>query len=513
MLAAKAQLIQIWLNSFKIPATRIHSKVPCVHGCGRPAMNSVSTPPRMPEAVSLGAKFPKSLFLHLPHFQKFKYFSFYIDICTDVFGDEYNIDFVKNGVAKTRAQYGGRGNYTGTNVIASRGSVDPWSALALEVSDEPSVIPYLIEGGSHCSDMESPRAEDSESLKNLRLLISENIKKWIGGWQKRRNVNNTKMFSGISTIEESSPGDAGVLEHRITQPLDNFNKTDGRRWSQKFWENSNISEPNGPTFLILGGRDDTSTSLEQQITNSTLLEWAENFGARVFALLHRFFDDDRTMWPTSDLSLEDLKYLSVDQALADVANFINAANSKFDLSNSKWIIFGGGFGGSLAAWFRQKYPELTVGAVASSAPMSFEVDGFGYRQSVEKALINYDPTCGQNIASAFEAIHSKIYDDSGRRELDSLFRPIKPFSSQDTTTKDIQTFFDKILRIFDSISQDEDKISYYCDIITDDWNPPLQNLFRAVFKFSGDYIDNDYTKMIDHLRNTTSGEIPDSFPP
>ena len=77
-------------------------------------------------------------------------FSYFIDLCTDVFGPEYNITYLEAAVARTNAFYGGADNYRGTNVIATQGSIDPVNALGIKESNDPSVITYMVEGASHC---------------------------------------------------------------------------------------------------------------------------------------------------------------------------------------------------------------------------------------------------------------------------------------------------------------------------------------------------------------------------
>jgi len=47
----------------------------------------------------------------------------------------------------------------------------------------------------------------------------------------------------------------------------------------------------------------------------------------------------------SDLSTENLKYLSSEQALADLAYFRVYMADKLQLTNNKWIAFGGSYPG------------------------------------------------------------------------------------------------------------------------------------------------------------------------
>lgn len=80
----------------------------------------------------------------------------------------------------------------------------------------------------------------------------------------------------------------------------------------------------------------------------------------------------------SDLSIESLYYLSSEQALADLAYFIELKNKEnsFD-KNVKWIAFGGSYPGSLAAWLREKYSDLVYGSISTSGPLLAKADFSG----------------------------------------------------------------------------------------------------------------------------------------
>lgn len=68
----------------------------------------------------------------------------------------------------------------------------------------------------------------------------------------------------------------------------------------------------------------------------------------------------------------------MDQALADLAHFVEEMRSSIEgASNASVIMAGGSYAATMVAWFRQKYPHLINGAWASSAPLLAKLDFVG----------------------------------------------------------------------------------------------------------------------------------------
>jgi len=68
--------------------------------------------------------------------------------------------------------------------------------------------------------------------------------------------------------------------------------------------------------------------------------------------------------------------LRIKQALADVEAFIIDKSQK-ELYGAKWVLFGGSYPGSLAAWARITYPNIVHAAVSSSSVIKTRIDNIG----------------------------------------------------------------------------------------------------------------------------------------
>lgn len=76
-------------------------------------------------------------------------------------------------------------------------------------------------------------------------------------------------------------------------------------------------------------------------------------------------------------STENLKYLTTEMAIEDVAHFIAYQKSLDTFKNSKVVVVGKSYSATMATWLREKYPHLVDIAYSSSAPLIAVVDFYG----------------------------------------------------------------------------------------------------------------------------------------
>lgn len=148
------------------------------------------------------------------------------------------------------------------------------------------------------------------------------------------------------------------------------------------------------------------------------------------------------------MSVDNLKYLTSEQALQDAANFISFFKSKHGLYKNKWIVFGGSYSGSLAAWFRLKYPHLVEGAVASSAPVQAVLDFKEYVKVVEDSL---GESCVREISHATNEVIELLKTKSGWNEIETMFNLCDKLDAN--VNEDVSNLFESLANNFEGVVQ------------------------------------------------------------
>ena len=157
--------------------------------------------------------------------------------------------------------------------------------------------------------------------------------------------NNT-----IDQLSPFSPSPPTTFEHRYLLN-DDFFGTD-----QHFSDTCP-----GPIFLYAGN--------EAAITgfwggNGFMHFLAEKYGGLLLFPEERYYG---TSWPTEECC----KYLTTQQVLEDYVELLTHVKHKYNAQSCPTIVFGGSYGGTLAAYMRYAYPHAVQGALAASSELGY----------------------------------------------------------------------------------------------------------------------------------------------
>lgn len=300
-------------------------------------------------------------------------------------------------------------------------------------------------------------------------------------------------------------------ERFLQQPLDHFDRRTKETYKQRYWVNNmNWKKPDGPVFLFIGGEGALS---EYDVLAGEHVELSVKYGALVAAVEHRFYGESIN---PDGLKMENLQYLSSQQALADLASFHAYLVDTYNLTrNNTWICFGGSYPGSLSAWFRLKFPHLVFAAVASSAPVRAQLDFQGYNKVVAASLadevVGGSDKCLSRVREAFATVDAKLIG----KEFSGLERDFKscvPFAGPD----DLALFASNLADIFMSVVQynremPNSDIRALCAAMINTERSAYQQLVALNENYLNieqrNCSDNTYANFVADLSNTTATRV------
>jgi len=133
--------------------------------------------------------------------------------------------------------------------------------------------------------------------------------------------------------------------------------------------------------------------------------------------------------------------LNTEQALGDIAYFINKINEEYSLrSTNQWVTWGGSYPGMVAALARYRFPHLITAAVSSSAPLQAQVDMEGYNNvvasSMAAASVGGSQACLDTIIEGHRVIGQQLETADGRRNLEKTFNFCIPGTLEDPLNRE-----------------------------------------------------------------------------
>ncbi|KAF2032791.1 serine peptidase-like protein [Setomelanomma holmii] len=220
--------------------------------------------------------------------------------------------------------------------------------------------------------------------------------------------------------------DLNVLypEHNISVPIDYFhNETRYKPHSNgsfnlRYWFDTTYYKPGGPVFVLLGGETDGTDRLPF-LQKGIVYQVAKATGGLGVIMEHRYYGKS---FPVDDLTTENMRFLSTEQALADVDYL--ARNVKFegidaDLTapNTPWVVYGGSYAGAQASFLRVQYPETFWGAISSSG---VTVAIYDYWQYFEPARLFGPPDCIKNTQILIDVVDKILLGKNNTSSVQAL---------------------------------------------------------------------------------------------
>eukprot|EP00392_Amoebophrya_sp_AT5.2_P016680 g16969.t1 len=232
-----------------------------------------------------------------------------------------------------------------------------------------------------------------------------------------------------SRLRDPPPAPEWTATHTV--PVDHFDdRLQRKTFEIRVLGYSKYAKPDGPIFFYAGNEGPIGG-----FWNNTGLPfaWAAEFGADIVMAEHRYYGGSLPFGATDSFApVENLRFLRVEQTLADYADFMMSYNNGSNHGGKppkKVLVMGGSYGGILAALLRQKYPTLFHAAIAASAPIpqAFHLDGVvsrstsssvargkpdfsssSFYESITHSARQNSESCPVKVRSAFQKLQDKF---------------------------------------------------------------------------------------------------------
>ena len=280
--------------------------------------------------------------------------------------------------------------------------------------------------GVLCAALVATRVRGLDGLESRQAL----------GWgaqrlQGRGTIGETQTSTLLRTVGATNCDDVEGPLFFKDAVVDNFAPvSEQTNWSQRYWLNKrNWAGKGAPIIVFIGGEGEEGCG--RLSSRMSMYNLAIEHHALLVDVEHRFYGQSM---PTADASTKSLRYLSSQQALADLVRIVTQIKKDLGTESSKVLTVGGSYPGALSAWAREKYPSTFDGAISSSAPVLAKTEFSEYMDVVASSMEYFGgQQCVDSFANAAAKIAQLFVDgpqSAGMKQLEADFKVCKPITSK-----------------------------------------------------------------------------------
>ena len=157
--------------------------------------------------------------------------------------------------------------------------------------------------------------------------------------------------------------------YNLSVPIDHFHNESAyephtsEKFNLRYWFDATYYKEGGPVIVLQGGETSGEDRLPY-LQKGIVYELSKATGGVGVILEHRYYG---TSFPTPDLSIENLRFLTTEQALADQAYFSQnivfpgLEDKSLKAPGTAHIAYGGSYAGAFVAFLRKEYPDVYWG--------------------------------------------------------------------------------------------------------------------------------------------------------
>jgi hypothetical protein len=194
-------------------------------------------------------------------------------------------------------------------------------------------------------------------------------------------------------------------------------------YNNRYWFDASHYAPGGPVIVLQSGETAADARLPF-LQKGIIAQLAQATNGIGVIFEHRYYGESM---PTADLSTSNLRFLTTDQALADMAYFAQHVvfkgfeHKNLTAPNVAYFAYGGSYAGAFVAFLRKLYPDVYWGAISSSGVTEAIYDYWEYYEPIRQ----YGPpacvSATQKIVNVVDNILIGKNDSNLTKELKTTF--------------------------------------------------------------------------------------------